>query len=900
MRLLTCPACTGSVADTNRFCPDCGAPLDVSSSPTRTALGRTPPSLRPVSSSAGASVTAAAQARFVPGAVLAGRYRVAGLLGRGGMGEVYRADDLRLGQAVALKFLPESLQHDPDRLERFFNGVRMARQVTHPAVCRVHDVGEAEGQQFLTMEFVDGEDLASLQRRIGRLPPDKALQIARQLCAGLGAAHEKGVLHRDLKPENVMLDGRGMARITDFDLAQAADAVDPADVRSGTPAYMSPEQLEGREVTARSDIYALGLVLYELFTGRRPFAGRTFSELRRARQEPPPPPSTFVESIDPAVEQAILRCLEADPARRPASVPAVAAALPGGDPLAAALAAGQTPSPELVAASGRTEGLTAPLAWAALATVALGVALAPVVNARFQLFRRVPFEKPPAALEDRARDLLARMGHADPAADSAVGFAVDAEYVQQVEATDRSPHRWDSLSIGEPPVLLFWYRQSPRSLVSTSPFGRVSSQNPALAVSGMAGVRLDMRGRLAEFYSIPPQVAEAAPAATPDWRPLFAEAGLDMARFQATSPQWTPPFFCDTRAAWLGSYAHRPGVPVRVEAAGYGGRPVYFIIVAPWTRPERMRAFQFRPGQQAASTIGLVLLLSMIAAAAGLARRNVRLGRGDRRGALRLAAYGFVAAVVFWALQADHVAELRPEVGLIVTGVALCLLIAAVIWLLYLALEPYARRRWPASLVAWTRLLSGRLADPLVGRDILIGAAAGVVVAVVIPLALTVSIRFGEPALRPSWDALDTFLGLRMLASYAIGVQLQAAASGIILFLLLLILRLLLRREWLAVVVLLAFLSLQAALSMQTAWWVVVLLEGAAVGLLLVVLVRFGLLAMIAFQYVVALLGLPLTTELGSWRATPTLFVAALVLALAVHGFRAALAGRPALVAIPD
>jgi hypothetical protein len=903
--MITCPQCSGDVADTNRFCPDCGSSLDVSSNPTSTALGRTPPPSRLPSSGAGGvrsgSGPSTAQARFVPGAILAGRYRIAGLLGRGGMGEVYRADDLRLGQPVALKFLPEALQHDPGRLERFFNGVRMARQVTHPAICRVHDVGEADGQQFLSMEFVDGEDLASLQRRIGRLPPDKALQIARQLCAGLAAAHEKGVLHRDLKPENVMLDGRGMARITDFDLAAAAETVGRDDVRSGTPAYMSPEQLAGREVTSRSDIYALGLVLYELFTGRRPFAGRTFPELLRARQELPPSPSSFVETIDPAVEQAIMRCLEPDPARRPASVVAVAAALPGGDPLAAALAAGQTPSPELVAASGRTEGLTAASAWLALAVVATAIVVVPMLRQRFELFRLAPFDKPPAALEDRARDLLTRMGHTERAADSAVGFAVDAEYIQQVEATDSSPHRWDSLAIGEPPVLLFWYRQSPRPLVSTSVFGRVSSQNPPLMVSGMAGARLDMRGRLVEFYSIPPQVASAPAAALPDWGPLFAEAGLEPGRFPASSPQWTPPFFCDSRAAWQGAFAQRPDVPIRVEAAGYGGRVVYFIIVAPWTRPERMRTFQFRPGQEAANTIGSLLGLALVIGAAALARRNIWLGRGDRRGALRLASYGFVTAVVFWALQADHVAELRSEVGLIVDGLAICLLVAAVIWLLYLALEPYARRRWPSSLVSWTRVLSGRLADPLVGRDLLVGAAAGAVVAVLIPLSAIGSARLGQPAFRPSWDALDTMLGLRMLVSYAIGTQLQSAAAGMLFFFLLLVLRLLLHREWLAVAALVALSSIQPALALQASWWLVVLVEAVALAIVLVVLVRFGLLALIALEYVhLILLSFPLTTDLGSWSATPTFFAAALILVISLHAFRAALAGRPARVPVTD
>src|SRR5262245_23122391 len=160
---------------------------------------------------------------FTPGVVLAERYRIIGLLGRGGMGEVYRADDLKLGQPVALKFLPRLLSTDPARLERFYAEVRIARQVSHPNVCRVYDVGEVEGQHYLSMEFVDGEDLASLLKRIGRLPADKALEIARELCAGLAAAHDKGVLHRDLKPSNIMIDGRGRARITDFGLAVAAD-----------------------------------------------------------------------------------------------------------------------------------------------------------------------------------------------------------------------------------------------------------------------------------------------------------------------------------------------------------------------------------------------------------------------------------------------------------------------------------------------------------------------------------------------------------------------------------------------------------------------------------------------------------------------------------------------------
>jgi serine/threonine-protein kinase len=209
------------------------------------------------------------EGRFIPGTLLGGRYRIIGLLGRGGMGEVYRATDLTLGQSVALKLLPEAAAEDEHLLERFHGEVRVARQVSHPNVCRVYDIGEAEGLPFISMEYVDGEDLSSLLRRVGRLPSDRALETARGICAGLAAAHGKGVIHRDLKPQNIMMNRRGEIMIMDFGLAALTDQLSGMEARNGTPAYMSPEQLKGTDVTARSDIYALGLVLYELFTGAR-------------------------------------------------------------------------------------------------------------------------------------------------------------------------------------------------------------------------------------------------------------------------------------------------------------------------------------------------------------------------------------------------------------------------------------------------------------------------------------------------------------------------------------------------------------------------------------------------------------------------------------------------------
>src|SRR5476651_232201 len=220
--------------------------------------------------------------RFVPGTLLAGRFRIVAPLGRGGMGEVYRAEDLKLGQTVALKFLPDDLMHDPARLAQFHNEVRVARTISHRNVCRTYDIGDADGLPFLTMEYVDGEDLASLLRRIGRFPQEKAIEVARQICAGVAAAHERGVLHRDLKPANVMIDGEGNVRITDFGLA-IVDG-DTAASRAGTPQYMAPEQLTGGAASVKTDIYALGLVLFEMFTGRRALEAKTFNDLMALHQ----------------------------------------------------------------------------------------------------------------------------------------------------------------------------------------------------------------------------------------------------------------------------------------------------------------------------------------------------------------------------------------------------------------------------------------------------------------------------------------------------------------------------------------------------------------------------------------------------------------------------------------
>jgi serine/threonine protein kinase len=337
-----CQQCGSEVEQAALFCSQCASPLRKSSGGSSGADAATtiasadaptysPP--RKPSSFGSPSHPSRDGERFAPGMLIADRYRIISPLGRGGMGEVFRADDLTLGQPVALKFLTDSMI-DKSMLERFRNEVRIARRISHPNVCRVYDIGETDNQVFLSMEYVDGEDLSSLLRHIGRLPRDKALEISRKVCAGLAAAHDKGVLHRDLKPSNIMLDARGEVLIMDFGLAGLVHEIE--DVRSGTPAYMAPEQLAGKEVTARSDIYALGLVIYELFTGKPVFEGKTHDEIMRVRRESSPHRlATLVRDLDPAVEMVILRCLEEEPEDRPSSALIVSAALPGGEYLIA-------------------------------------------------------------------------------------------------------------------------------------------------------------------------------------------------------------------------------------------------------------------------------------------------------------------------------------------------------------------------------------------------------------------------------------------------------------------------------------------------------------------------------------------------------------------------------------
>ena len=316
-------------------------------------------------------------------------------------------------------------------------------------------------------------------------------------------------------------------------------------------------------------------------------------------------------------------------------------------------------------------------------------------------------------------------GYSEPPVDTAMGFYEGNEFLRYIAEHDKSKTRWDNLETG---AFVFWYRGSPRPLAAACVLlgcthtGSVWTDDPPLDVSGMTLVQLNPRGRLTQLIAVPPQVEKPAGAASsPDWAPLFSAAGLDPSKWPPAQPMWTPPVYSDARAAWTGSLAERPDIPMRIEAAAYRGKPVYFELIGPWTRPERMQPYQPTAGERAS----LVILIGLVAFGAGGRRvyspgGTCALGRGDRRGASRLAAFVFAAWAVAWFFGAHHVPNF-DELGLFIEFLAWGLVWSCFLWVLYIALEPYVRRRWPATLVSWSRLLAGGFRDPLVGRDVLVG-----------------------------------------------------------------------------------------------------------------------------------------------------------------------------------
>ena len=914
---VTCPNCRRDVPEGSRFCLNCGGVLGGASDATLMEAGatmldpeattpisartpRTPTSTpmsgsqqrRQVESSSQSTLNSSwsGTGRFVAGTVLAGRYRIVARLGRGGMGEVFRAEDLTLEQEVALKFLPPEIASDPAALERFHAEVRVARQVSHPNVCRVFDIGMADTAPFITMEYVDGEDLSTLIRRVGRFAPDKGLEISRQICAGLAAAHEQGLLHRDLKPANILLDGRGRVRIADFGLASVAGKVQANEISSGTPAYMAPEQLAGKEVTAKSDVYALGLVLYEVFTGKRAYEAATLAELQKTREtSAPASPTALVRDLDPIVERVIFRCLERDPAKRPSSALQVAAALPGGDPLAAALAAGETPSPEMVAGAGTTEGWNPLYVAGCIAVVAIGMIIEFALVGQTRLHGVTEMPKSPDVLEARAQELLQSFGYTERPVATAAGFDIDTRFLQWIDHNGSLPDRWHHVEDGT----LYWYRTSrqdfnPRQIFSNYAIGHVSSSDPPHEDPGMVMIELNPLGQLTELRAVTPRTpVPPEMQKKPDWNALLVAAGFDPAKCTSAASTVTPPTYADSVAAWTADSLQVPGAKLQIEAAAYAGRPVYFDERGPWTpKPGASSADQ---QQRIQIIFALIVIVPVTVIGAAVAWRNLKKDRGDRTGAFKLAGFVFVAELVTWVIGTTHVLG-QWEAYSVTLELAWASLAALFMWMMYMALEPFVRRRMPTLLISWSRLISGQWNDPMVGRDVLAGAALALFTQAIGHLNIPFNAwrHWASPGVDAG--ATSTLIGGAVVFSQFVSLVNSALFNGLAILFLYVMFEWIFRNRFVAMAAFIGFWGLRGGFLGGTPFDAFL----NAVGLIVFVrvLLQFGVLAIAVQVFVSNLIEAPITIH-GTWYAWIGWLSVGVLAALLIFGAKAALAGQP-------
>jgi eukaryotic-like serine/threonine-protein kinase len=300
---IKCPKCHSENPESKQFCADCGTQL-------------------PSSKVIPAEVTETLQTpihELTTGSTFARRYQIIEELGKGGMGKVYRVLDKKLKEEVALKLINPEIASDKETIERFSNELKLARKIAHRNVGKMYELMEAEGTHFITMEYVPGQDLRRLIRQTGQLTTGKAISISRQVCEGLAEAHALGVVHRDLKPGNILIDREGNAKIMDFGIARSlkGKGITGAGVMIGTPEYMSPEQVEGKEADQRSDIYSLGIILYEMLTGRVPFEGDTPLAIAvKHKTEVPRDPKLVNAQIPEDLSRVVLKCLEKDKEKR--------------------------------------------------------------------------------------------------------------------------------------------------------------------------------------------------------------------------------------------------------------------------------------------------------------------------------------------------------------------------------------------------------------------------------------------------------------------------------------------------------------------------------------------------------------------------------------------------------
>ncbi|MEO0477840.1 MAG: serine/threonine-protein kinase [Planctomycetota bacterium] len=870
-----------------------------------------------------------------PGARCGGRYRILEKVGAGGMGEVWRARDEALKQVVALKFLGgEYLRNQREGLEILRNEVRLAWRVSHPNVCRVHDIGEVGGRTFLSMEFIDGESLDRLLTRIGRPSPEKCREIARQLVAGVQAAHQQGVLHRDLKPGNIMLDSRGEVRITDFGIA--GDLGEVTGTASGTPAYMAPELFRGEQPSVQTDLYSLGLILFELFTGERAFRASSLEELIEKHRRSLPLPSDRVANIDPAIESLILDCIAKDPADRPESAFEVLSRLSGSNLLNEMVQAGQTPSPEMVAGADSKDRHHAKIS-----TLVLGVFLL-CMTGLFWLESEVKLASY-AWLPENGQVLAADgRRHLDDLGfssgeDQAWGFDVNSPYIRLI--FDREYRDEMLLGVGQSPfegpgdfarrdfdapgrfrilseentlgsAIDFWFRTSPEPMKGGGLSGIVSWSDPPLDVPGMTRARLAPDGALRAFDRVSPLVVEmiggrielpAESESTADElseSKLFEVIQLPRENFEPIEPMIRPVVFADRTKAWQSTDGK-----IRVEAGFLDDEVVSVRVFETELRALALHQPD-RPRPAGGATPLSIFRAIFSIAAAFLAWRTVRRGGGDRAGAFRIGLSIFGLVVIYTLLTGHHPKGFVSSGDLLLSSMARGLLVSIQYGLFYFALEPYVRRVWPQMLVPWYRLLRGEWRDPAIGFSVLSGVAAASFVTLLVYLSRISRAWLGEPGSPPLIPRARTMEVLHG-GSDSFGALLEVVVSwtdvGMGIVLGLVCLKMLTKSKVWAVGLMMPILMGLWAIGF-TGFDVVTVLSLiliAAAAIFLVV--RVGMLALlVALCTFQAMTIFPFRSDLSHWLGTATMMGTAVLVASAVFGYVTSLHGRSSVRAATE
>ena len=598
-------------------------------------------------------------------------------------------------------------------------------------------------------------------------------------------------------------------------------------------------------------------------------------------------PSSIIRDIDPAVERIILRCLSGDPAQRPRSAREVIEALPGGDPLAAAMAAGETPSPRVVAAAGTEGSLPPRTAWALLITIFILLGLMMLRALESHVPQTIALTRPPEVHEARATDLLRRFGLPEQTFRTS-GFEEKSAYSAWIYLNDKSPTRWERLKRGLP-LLTFWMREEPKPLIDSAGAPEPSRTRPPQFETGSASIELDPRGRLISLHTVP------APSWKPrslDWNALLDAAGLPrtMARM---APQDIPPSFSDARMAWSGAHPE-DGTPIRVEAAAFRGTPTYFRIVAPWDAKDRTAEVPFGAGS-GYIIFFYTLIGGAVVIGAVLAWRNLRLRRGDRQAALRIGTAMLVLEFAAAFIMAEHEPVFWHELSIFLQCLAEGLLTAVLFALLYIAVEPYVRRRWPDRLISWARLVGGKWRDPMIGRDVLIGLIAGLVHSVLAAWAEKVEEVVTGAGAEPHIGNLP-LLGSPVagLAQFA-GAIIGGITWGLAIMTILMVLTIILRRRALAVGGLFAMLFGGYLFATTELWAMPTFILLAATFTYIVA--RWGLLASIAMQFAFfAIFTFPLPDAFAWYTARASLTLV-LVVAVAIAAFLTSLGGQRAFAA---